>query len=71
MRTAELRATDLKHYFEIKQDLAAAIRDGQTAEIAHHIDELEILAMYTDSYRIQRACALAISQARPIAGAVA
>lgn len=72
MILASLQRTELKHYFAIKTDLLAAVRDAVPSDIAHHIDELEILAMHTESTRLARACAATLADHRnPVKLAVA
>lgn len=71
MRSPLVRSTDLKHYFEIKSDLNRAARDERTEDVAHHVDELQILAKYCDSPRLERACAITIARYIPMADAVA
>lgn len=54
--------TETKHYFEIKNDLAAAIRDQIPSIIEFHLNELVVMRMHTTSDRLRRACATTIAE---------
>lgn len=54
--------TELRHYFEIKSDLAAAVRDAAAEEIAFHLEELAIMQQHTTSDRLRHGCAATIAQ---------
>lgn len=49
-------ATELQHFFAIRNDLADATRRGMTDDIQFHLDELATMRMHTTSERLQRAC---------------
>lgn len=65
MRLETLQRTELRHYFAIKTDLAAAVEGAAPEEIAHHLDEIEILAMHTQSDRLRRACRATLAERAP------
>lgn len=52
--------TELRQYFAIKTDLAAAVRDAAPEEIAFHLSELATMHMHTTSDRLRAACLAAI-----------
>lgn len=56
MRLASLQRIELRHYFEIKRDLAFAVRDSAVDNVNHHLDELQILGMHTESEKLRSAC---------------
>lgn len=58
---ASREVTELRQYFAIKSDLAAAVRQAAPQEIDFHLNELAIMAMHTTSTRIARACRGTIS----------
>jgi hypothetical protein len=62
MKLSSVLRTELRQYFEIKTDLATAIRDAVPSEIEHHIDELQILAMHTASDKLRWACATTLAE---------
>lgn len=65
---ASREMTELQHYFAIKSDLAAAVRDAAPEEIDFHLNELAIMAMHTTSARIARACRGTVAGfAKPVA----
>lgn len=66
MKLASLLRVEVRHYFEIKRDLAAAVRSADSVNIEHHIDELQILGMHTDSGRLRRACAASVAEQGPL-----
>lgn len=51
-----LKATELRQYFAIKSDLAAAVRDGAVDDIDFCLNELGVIRMHTSSDRLRRAC---------------
>lgn len=59
--------TELRHYFAIKNDLAAAVRDAAPEEIDFHIDELAVMARHTTSLPLARACNETIAKYMPAA----
>jgi hypothetical protein len=58
---ASREVTELRHFFAIKTDLAAAIRSAAPEEIDFHLTELATMQMHTTSPRIFRACRDTIS----------
>lgn len=64
MRVKSLVDTETKQFFEIKNDLATAIRDGIPSIIEFHLNELVAMQMHTDSERLRRACAKTIAEHR-------
>jgi hypothetical protein len=66
MKLTPLLRVELRQYFEIKRDLAAAVRAAASVEVEHHIDELQILAMHTSSDKLRRACASTVAEQGPI-----
>jgi hypothetical protein len=64
--------TELRHYFAIKTDLAAAFRNAEPEEIDFHLNELATMQTHTSSPRIARACRGTIAGfAKPTAAASA
>lgn len=61
MRSAARERTELRHYFEIKTDLAAAVRDAAAEEIAFHLGELAAMQQHTTSDRLRHGCAATIA----------
>jgi hypothetical protein len=55
MRSAR-EATELRQYFAIKTDLAAAVRDAAPDDIDFHLNELATMQMHTASKRLRAAC---------------
>ncbi|SEP26846.1 hypothetical protein SAMN05444123_11281 [Rhodopseudomonas pseudopalustris] len=55
---------ELQQFFAISSDLAAARRACDCAAVEHHIDELEIMRMHSESVRIRRACTAQINAAQ-------
>ena len=52
----EREKTELRLFFEIKSDLAFAVRAGAPADIDFHLNELATMQMHTTSDRLRRAC---------------
>lgn len=66
MKLTSLLRVELRHYFEIKRDLATAVRDAASSNVEHHIDELQILGMHTASAKLRRACAATVAEQGPL-----
>lgn len=61
--------TELRHYFAIKTDLVAAVRDAAQDDINFHLNELAIMQMHTTSDRLRHGCAATIAGYAPPAAA--
>lgn len=61
--------TELRHYFAIKSDLVAAVRDATQDDIEFHLEELAIMQKFTTSDRLRFACAASIASHLPPAAA--
>ena len=70
MQIASTLRVELRHYFEIKKELAAAVRDADSQEIEYLIDELQIMAMHTDSARLRCVCLAAVTEQGPLLSGV-
>ncbi len=68
MRPAR-EASELKQFFAIKSDLAAAVRDAAAEEIDFHLNELFVMQKHTTSDRLRHACAATIAGHAPPAAA--
>lgn len=62
-------AQELKQYFAIKSDLAAAVRDAAAEDIDFHLNELAAMQMHTTSGRLRHVCAVTIANHVPPAAA--
>jgi hypothetical protein len=56
-----LSRTELIQYFQIKTDLAAAVRSAAAVDIEFHLGELAVMRLHTNSDRLRRACAATLA----------
>ncbi len=63
MRQTPDELIEQQQFFAISADLVKARRADNSEDIAHHIDELEILRMHTESPSLRRACTRLIDDA--------
>lgn len=62
MKASELLRIELRHFFEIRTDLVAAVKAAAQEDIEHHLDELFILRLHTESDRLKLACTAVIAE---------
>jgi hypothetical protein len=54
-------AYELRYFFTMKTNLAAAIRRAEKDDIEFHLSEFEALQLNTENERLRRACAAVIA----------
>lgn len=59
---SEHAATELKQYFQIKNDLLVAFRAGNKEDAEFHIGELAAIRLHTTNERLRGACSATIAE---------